>query len=263
MPISSELLFRRVWLTNGILLLVLLLGTLGMAGYGLLNSLWNTDEHGVRPTSKKGAPDSSELRPRAIRYDEPDAILNTDWMLLQVRYGTDYGRHGTLASGLYERSYSAGGPLVNVVFLPPRGGQGRLLLDRPAYIRQLEFPREHPRYPVERIDSVPWITYAIVFEDTDGSGRLDEDDAAELYMSDLDGSRFRRVLPPGLQVHSTELLPDRRLLVTALEARGGRNTPGDQLPLRAFRYDPRTGQVTSDAVLDSLAAKAGRILGRP
>jgi len=40
-----------------------------------------------------------------------------------------------------------------------------------------------------------WITYEIAFEDTDGDGGLDENDAASLYVSDLHGGSFRRVLP--------------------------------------------------------------------
>src|SRR2546430_9828368 len=45
-----------------------------------------------------------------------------------------------------------------------------------------------------------WITYDIAFEDTDGDGGLDEDDAASLYVSDLHGGSFRRVLPEGWSI---------------------------------------------------------------
>ena len=88
-------------------------------------------------------------------------------------------------------------------------------------------------------------------------------DAAELYISSLDGGNLRRVLPPGLRVRSTQVLPGLQLLVTALDARGGERKPEEQLPQRAFRFNPRTGGLTADLVLDSLAATAGRILGRP
>jgi hypothetical protein len=92
---------------------------------------------------------------------------------------------------------------------------------------------------------------------------LDYQDAAELYISDLEGGHFRRVLPPGLRVTSTMVLSDRQLLVSALDARGAERKPEDQLPQRAFRFNPRTGELASDVGLDSLAAAAGRILGRP
>ncbi len=266
MALDSDRLFRRIWFANGILLLVLVVGALGLTGYALLNGLWGKGEHGVRPTAIGSHP-PADLRPRAVRYDDPEPVLNSRWMLVQVRYGADYGEPSSKGLGLgsvaYERGYRTGGPLVNVLFLPVDGGTGRLLLNRPGYIRGIEFSQARPRYPAERIDSVPWITYEIAFKDTDRSGRLDEDDAAELYISDLDGGNLRRVLPPGLRVRSTHLLPGLQLLVTALDARGGERRAEDQLPQRAVRFNPRTGGLTADLVLDSLAATAGHILGRP
>lgn len=256
--------FRRIWLVNGVLALLLLMIALGVAGYGLLSERWNRREQGVRPGSN-AAPPAADLRPRAIRYDVPERILNSDWTLVQVGYGTDYGKGGSGSLAVTSRAYGVygrEGVLVNVAFLPPDGGPGRLLLDRPAYIRTLDFPRV-PNRQDEPVDSVPWITYSIAFDDSDRNGRLDEEDAAELYVSDLDGSNFRRVLPPGLRVRSTEVRPDRSLLVLALDGRGAERRPEDQLPQRAFRFDPRTGRLSADGALDSLAATAGRILGRP
>src|SRR3954466_10330630 len=84
MPLDLDRVFRRIWLANGILLLVLLVGALGLAGYALLNDRWGTDEHGVRPLAN-GAHPSADLRPRAIRYDDPERVLNSQWMLVQVR----------------------------------------------------------------------------------------------------------------------------------------------------------------------------------
>lgn len=247
----------------GVIALVLLMIALGFAGYALLSERWNRREQGVR-TSPNASPPSADLSPRAIRYDVPERVLNSDWTLVQVGYGTDYGKRASGSLAMASRAYYGvygPGVLVNVAFLPPDGGRGRLLLDHPAYIRTLDFPRERDR-PDERADSVPWITYSIAFEDTDRNGRLDEQDAVELYISDLDGSNFRRVLPPGLRVRSTQVLPDRSLLVLALDARSSEREPEDQLPQRAFRFDPRNGRLSADEVLDSLAVTAGRMLGR-
>jgi hypothetical protein len=266
MPLDTERLFRRIWLTNGILLLLLLIGGLGVAAYGILSHLWGSDEHGVRPAPTEGS-GSTDIRPRVIRYKEPQRVLNSAWLLIPVHYGSDYGEpsgnsSAELVSAGYARRPRAGGALVNVMFVPPDGGPGRLLLDRPAFIRDMDVPRERP-FAGERVDSVPRITYSIAFDDTDRSGRLDYQDAAELYISDLEGGHFRRVLPPGLRVTSTMVLSDRQLLVSALDARGAERKPEDQLPQRAFRFNPRTGELASDVGLDSLAAAAGRILGRP
>ena len=262
MALNNDGLFRRIWLVNGILLLLLFIGTLVLGGLALLP---DPNSWGVQATGKSEVAADS-VRPRAIRYDKPATILNSQLTLVRVRYGTDYGEMSNgssrLGSSGYERAYNPG-PTVNLLFLPREGGPGRLLLDRPAYIQDLEFPGEGRRDPEDRLrDSVPWITYAIAFEDTDQSGRMDYNDAAELYTSDLDGGNFRRVLQPGFHVLSTEVLPGRELLVLALDGRGAKAKARDQLTQRAFRFNPRTNVLGSVAVLDSLAAKAGHILGR-
>jgi hypothetical protein len=261
MALNNDQLFRRIWLINGILFLLLFIGTLVLGGLALLP---DRNSWGVQATRKSEVAADS-VRPRDIRYDKPAAVLNSQSTLVRVRYGTDYGEMSNGSSGLgsshYERAYNPG-PTVNVIFLPREGGPGRLLLDRPAYIQNLEFPGDR-RDPEDRLkDSVPWITYAIAFEDTDQSGRMDYNDAAELYISDLDGGNLRRVLQPGFHVLSTEVLPGRELLVLALDGRGVKAKARDQLTQRAFRFNPRTNVLGPVPVLDSLAAKAGHILGR-
>jgi hypothetical protein len=261
MIMDSDRLFKRIWLVNGILFLLFLIGVVGIA----IMDFADDDDSGVQAAEKHEAL-PADLRPRAVRYDKPEKILNSPASLVQVRYGKDFGDRPnvSLSVGMshYARSYGVHGPVVNVMFLAGGGGPGRLILDRAAYIKELTFPPEHRRYDSERVDTVPWITYAIAFADTDRNGRLDDGDAAELYLSDLDGGHFRRVLAPGLQVLATKVLPEQQLLVLALE-QGSQGKDPDQLRQRAFRFNPRTNQVTADVVLDSLAANAGRILGRP
>lgn len=263
MSLGLDRFFRGIWLANGVVLLLMLIGGLGITAYILLSDLRGRGARGVQPTVNGTSP-SGEVRPRAVRLDEPQRLLNTRWMLVKVQYGTDYTKPSgspIAPASSYDR-YETGGPVVNAMFLPPDSGPGRLLLDRPAYIRSLVFPAAQPRYASEQIDSVPWITYAVAFEDTDHNGRLDHGDAAELYISDLDGLNFRRVLPPGLRVGSARVLPNHQLLVMALDARRAEGKPEEQMPQRVFRFSPQTGQLISDAAADSLAAKAGRILGR-
>src|SRR2546422_2900601 len=146
---------------------------------------------------------------------------------------------------------------VNAIFLEPGGGPGHLLLDRPALIRSVNFPRS-------KDDSLQaWITYEIAFEDTDGDGGLDENDAASLYVSDLHGGSFRRVLPEGWSILAHEPLDGRRIVVLALRSaeRGDRRSL-EEPPERAFFYDVQTGRAEPYAALDSLTARAARIVGR-
>lgn len=71
-----KLLFRRIWLTNGILLLLLLIGGVGVAAYSILSQLWGSDEHGARPAPTEGT-GSADIRPRVIRYE---VTRRYDWI---------------------------------------------------------------------------------------------------------------------------------------------------------------------------------------
>src|SRR5205823_14399270 len=99
----------------------------------------------------------------------------------------------------------------------------------PALIRSVNFPRS-------KDDSLQaWITYEIAFEDTDGDGGLDEDDAVSLYVSDLHGGSFRRVLPEGWSILAHEPLDGRRIVVLALRSA----EVGDRRSLEETRSEER------------------------
>lgn len=53
---NQDRLFRGIWLTNGILLLVMLLGGLSLAALGLLSDLWHRGEQGVRQLPQPSVP---------------------------------------------------------------------------------------------------------------------------------------------------------------------------------------------------------------
>src|SRR5439155_228692 len=128
--------------------------------------------------------------------------------------------------------------LVNgVLLLALLGALGIwLLLNRPALIRSVSFPRS-------RDDSLQsWITYEVAFDDTNGDGGLDEDDAVSLYVSDLHGAALHPVLPPEWSVLSEEPLGDgRHILVLAVQpsARTERRTL-EQAPAHAVLHDVPT-----------------------
>ncbi|HEX9487600.1 MAG TPA: hypothetical protein VF976_11075 [Gemmatimonadales bacterium] len=247
---DQERLLRRVWLVNGVLLLALL-GTLGTWLVFNLGSNLLHRETRVE-TVADGAP--TEHAPRAIRYDTPQTIWKSSARVVLVRYGEAFQRpsEGLGSAGYRSEHYT---PYVNVIFLEPDGRPARLLLNRPALIRSVSFPRS-------RDDSLQaWISYEIAFEDTDGDGGLDEDDAVSLYVSDLHGVAFHPVLPPDWSVLAEEPLGDGRHIL-ALAAQRGDGRSLERAPERAFLHDVQTGRTEPYASLDSLAALAGRILGR-
>ena len=248
---DQERLLKRVWLING-LLLVVLFCVLGIWLVVELGSSWFHRRSAVI-TATDGAP--AGRTSRAVRYDPPQSIWKSTASIVLIRYGEAFERPGAefASSKSYGERYT---PYVNAIFLEPGGGPGRLLLDRPALIRSVSFPRS-------KDDSLQaWITYEIAFEDTDGDGGLDEDDAASLYVSDLHGGSFRRVLPEGWSVLTHEPLDGRRMVILALRsAKPGERRSLDEAPERAFFYDVQTARAEPYAALDSLAARAARIVG--
>src|SRR5215216_95345 len=89
------------------------------------------------------------------------------------------------------REFPGGGPTVNIAFLPQHG-PARLLLDRPAEVLSVDYPR-----PADSLHFVQrtWILYRLVLEDTDDDGKLTRDDRSEFYVTDLNGNGLRRILP--------------------------------------------------------------------
>lgn len=250
----------RLWFINGVFVLpIAVIGCVMLVVAMVSETGWFHRPAGVVPTTDTmGVVDS--LAPRAVRYGNPVTVWGTPVRLIRVQFGEAYARSGAGLGAGYasyaRRDYD--GPTVNVMFLDGPDGPGRLLLDRAAYIRRLS-------HPADRSDSLlTWISYEIALTDTDRDGRLDEDDSAELYISDLHGRNLRRVLPAGWHAVDYEPLTRGRLLILALEPPAdGQHLPEDERRQRAFVYDIRSGALSQHGTVDSLGDRAGRIVGRP
>ena len=238
---------RLIWLLIGILLLLFLAG-----GVRVLAQLF-----GNAGAEREAARVASETRPAAVdahpvRYGMPDSIRGTATRIVMVGGGGG-GRYESRRER-YASSVGVGSE-VNVMFVDDAGV--RLLLDRPAHIREVSYPRpgatDAPRQ---------WISYVLALDDTDRSGTLDGGDAFALYVTDLDGRNLRPVLSPPLRYESHQALGSTRILVYALEPPEGARVDVDRMRQRAFIYDLASGQLAPYAALESAAEQAGRILQR-
>jgi hypothetical protein len=240
---------KLIWLAIGALLLLLLaVGGVMMLAQAVGNA--GAGSEAARVVSDTPA-EPREAHP--VRYGMPDSIRGTATRIVMVGNGS-----GTVYGGRSESYTSTGqgsGRDVNVMFVDASGV--RLLLDRPAFIRDVSYPRpgadEAPR---------AWISYVVALNDTDRSGRLDGLDAVALYVTDLDGRGLRPVLSPPLRYQSHQALDASRILVYALQPPAGVEVDEDRMRQRAFIYDVRSGQLAPYAAMDSAAERAGRILQR-
>jgi hypothetical protein len=178
----------------------------------------------------------------------PDSIRGTATRIIRVHDDDAPRGRSSYASSGYGDAESA----VNVMFVDADGV--RLLLDRPAFIRELSYPGAR-----ENDAAVEWISYVIAFDDTDRSDSLDPRDAMALYVSDLDGRNLRPVLGPPLRYRTHAAFGPGRILVHALEGTG---KDEERMRQRAFIYDVRMSRLSPYAAMDSAAAQAGRILRR-
>jgi hypothetical protein len=254
MKLSLERTFRIIWVAVGLLLLVFLLIGGGMVAVQVIGNAGAADD--AVQVARESAPRAEAREARAVRYGVPQRIRGTETRMVRVGYGDGYQRSGVASSALYG-VYEGDGAQVNVIFLD--GEEARLLVDRPAFIRDLWYPDARR----EDADSLQtWISYVMATEDGNGDGRLDERDPAGLYVTDLDGRGLRSVLPAKLRYEAHELLDAGRLLVYALEPPAGAPVQEDRMPQRAFVYDVAGARLSPYAALDSATTRAGRILAR-
>ena len=189
---------------------------------------------------------TTDRLPRAVRLGRPLSIVGTETMLVPIEYGT--AQTQSTASG---SSYYAREPMVNAMFL--RGDQASLLLDRPARIASALLP--DTLGPARE-----WIAYDLAFEDTNGDGRLNDEDGRTLALSSVQGSDFRVVLPPGVFMGSFHVLGSNRLLVFAFSEPPPKRGEPDPRQQSAFIYDVATGTLKSLDAANVLVEQASTIL---
>jgi hypothetical protein len=240
---------KLIWLAIGALLLLLIaVGGVMMLAQAIGNA-------GAGREATRVASDTAAMVTEAhpVRYGMPDSIRGTATRIVMVGDGSGTAYGGRSESSVYTGQGS--GRDVNVMFMD--AGGVRLLLDRPAFIRDVS-------YPGHTADEAPraWISYVVALDDTDRSGRLDSRDAVALYVTDLEGRNLRPVLSPPLRYQSHQALDASRILVYALQPPAGAEVDDDRMRQRAFIYDVASGQLAPYAAMDSAAERAGRILQR-
>ncbi|HEX8318224.1 hypothetical protein [Longimicrobium sp.] len=245
MKLSVDRALRAIWLAIGVLLLGFLVVFAVVAVTGWIRTM-GADEAAVRVARESGQPREEA---RAVRLGMPDSIRGSTAMIAMVGNGQGYqGRY----RGDKEHS-----PPVNVVFLDDQGA--RLLLDRPAYIGEVRYPR--PRDPSASA-SQNWISYQVAMEDGNGNGQLDDRDPRSLYVTDLEGRNLRPVIRPPMRLLEHQAIGPGRILVYALEPPQGQQVTEDRMRQRAFVYETATGKLLPFNALDAATDRAADILAR-
>ena len=256
MKLSLDRSLRMIWLVIGAVLLLFLLGGGLMVVSQLVRNAGAGDD-AVRVASEQPRP-AAEQQARAVRYGPPVPIRGTDARMVPVEHGRGYE----------DRDYAStasryGGNQVNAIFLDA-DGSARVLLESPAYIRNVRYPRpSDTRVVDESAWDADWITWEVAMDDTNRNQRLDSGDEVALFVTDLAGRNLRPVLRPPLRYRGHSVHGPGQMLVYALEPPpGGEKVDEDRMRQRAFLFDLASGRLSPHAALDSAAASAARILAR-
>ena len=256
LPLDRSL--KLLWFAIGVLLLLFL----AAGGVMILSQV--IGNAGAGRHAEKVASDSrpaGDPPPAAVRYGLPQPMRGTDTRLVIVDHGHGYA--GASSAGSYSSRDRSGGE-ANVMFVDAEGV--RLLLDRPAYIREVSYPMPGAASggTAEPADEAPreWISYVLALDDSNGDGRLDGRDAVALYVTDLGGRNLRPVLSPPLRYQAHDAFGPGRILVYALDPPRGEPVPEARMRQRAFLYDVRSSRLTAYAAMDSAADLAGQLLAR-
>jgi len=250
MKLSVDRALRAIWLAIGVLLLGFLLVFAVVAVTGWIRTM-GADEAAVRVARESARPREEA---RAVRVGMPDSVRGGTAMIAMVGNGRDYQVRAFAASGY---SGDKGALMVNVMFLDDQGA--RLLLDKPAYIGEVRYPR--PRDSSINA-SQDWISYQVAMEDGNGNGQLDDRDPRSLYVTDLEGRNLRPVIRPPMRLLEHQAIGPGRILVFALEPPQGQQVAEDRMRQRAFVYETVTGKLLPFTALDAAADRAARILAR-
>lgn len=244
---------KRLWLINGICLMLLFIA---LAVTLIRDATRVTSRPWEELTTVAVVPetDTESKQPRAVRYDEPQTIHGSETRLISVRHGQGYYDLHDTSAGFFAVGYSSSsGPVVNAIFVQP-DGEGHLLFDRPAIVLSIKTP---PR----DLSGQEWIAFQVVFEDTNGNGRLDRDDRRDLIVTNLKGFGAQRVLDDGYDVTWFGPTVDgTEVIVYALQVVP--SSAKNDLRQRAFVFDPALGQLQPYGIVNELSEAAGTIFGR-
>ncbi len=234
---------KRVWLVNGLVLLISALAYVGIQGAVYMHR-WRLRPRpmpGANLTSRADALVSQKLHPSF-----PRAVGTTDWTVIPLAVQdlsrpaprADYDRADLLQMAappsLHSFALVTEPGIMNLLFARKDGSDPHLLLDRPAHITAAELlERQNGSWSND-----PFLVYRLALRDSDGDGRLTRRDRDDLWLSDVDGRGMRAVTDSTLQVLQYRLTDDRTKLMLLVRRRpDGPPRPPADWPEGLVAYD--------------------------
>lgn len=241
---------KIIWLINGIIILMFLVG-FGVVALGeLLRSFSYTPPNVIVGEELQQAKEKG-LVLQALDFAEPRGIRGSSGYLLPVAVKTydtpadmkdsesfqDVVYDKKVGLGLASRSYyEYSAPTLNVVFLNSRLEPTRTLLDKKGFIEEFRYPEKQDQYPTGDSLVLKYITYEIGYEDSNKDGVMNSDDKTDLYFTDLEGKNLTQITH-NVDVHRYYFFNEDELII--IYARRS-DKPEEYKKEHFARYDFRT-----------------------
>ena len=252
--------FRRIWLINGIGVLIF-----------LAFFAYDRVKQGLQPSRGESGPIVGEriraaiaesLAIQDISISLPKRIGNSAFQFIGLSV-KDLTEPVGLAVRIveshvayysYERNVLSRHGSINLVFMELDGSNPRLLLDKKGFIVAADIPEEG--------DSLQHFNlYRVVFNDTDDDGRLTRLDRFDLYCSDINGRNLRRITDDSLRVTNyTKSLHDQKVYISARVRSKNADQPETDWPEHIYVYDIRSDLLTSFFSDPRILEEARRLL---
>jgi hypothetical protein len=127
-----------------------------------------------------------------VKFDSTDILIfGVEQMDLHEGYGISKTKFGSYKDSNIPSGYlnmdNLTGNFINLVFQNP-AGEDRKLTDKKIIIKNVSFLRQ-----IFRKTKKGYLLYSVTDSDTNGDSKLDYTDLEALYISNVDGSGFRKI----------------------------------------------------------------------
>ncbi len=255
---------KRVWLVNGFLVFIVACWWIWQSVWALFPPSYDNPPEGPIVGAKLENAMRDTLVLQDISMTMPRQVGRTDYRFVQIKVKEltaptsvvtlTYAELGLPDFPEY-REYNSleGGSAVNLVFMKADGSGAHLLLKRKALITFADIPSKE-----DTLQDV--IVYRMVFRDTNGDGRLTDQDHSEFLVSTLNGEDLRQLSTPDFIVTRFKLLPGKNTLVLLARVRPGKKQLNvADWPQELFSYNLNTN-AEAPLVQDTLLMKARQLL---
>ena len=149
----------------------------------------------------------SVLQAFEFEYDEPIIIDSTDQILLPISTSLLQNRGSSYhKDGYYSTDY------WNILFYNRKTGETKLLTEKKLRISKIDAQyNEYEELPNKRLEEK--ILYTVKDKDYNEDGYLDYSDPKFLFVSEVDGSEFKRISPLNEDLQYYKVIPNAQQII--------------------------------------------------